>query len=151
MYYRIGRQLDEKRATAWPRRTIRAGPRLEPAHQPTLAALRTIAVDAADWDRASRYPSRAVVTESPRVRAKLLVELGKMREMLGEHDLAVQAYELALQATATTRMRPCRGAEYATRQEWARAEPLAEMLVRRAQARTASSTCCRTCSAVLFS
>ncbi len=135
MYYRIGRQLDEKLGDRMAAQdNYERALDLEPAHQPTLAALRTIAVDAADWDRASRYlESEQLVTESPRVRAKLLVELGKMRdEMLGEHDLAVQAYELALQSDGDNEDAALPLVqEYASRQEWQRAEPLAEMLVKK--------------------
>src|SRR4029078_2352586 len=75
---------------------------LDPKHLPTLAALRVIAIDAGAWSRAARYfDQEQLNTESPRTRAKLLVELGKLRdEMLGEHDMAVQAYEMALQDDA---------------------------------------------------
>ncbi len=142
MYYRIGRQLDEKLGDRMAAQdNYERALDLEPSHQPTLAALRTIAVDAADWDRAARYlESEQLVTESPRVRAKLLVELGKMRdEMLGEHDLAVQAYELALQSDPDNEdaALPLVN-EYIANQAWERAEPLAEMLVKKSGKRERS-------------
>ncbi len=136
MYFRIGRQMDEKlgdRMAA--QESYERALDIDGTHQPTLAALRAIAVDAGDWDRAARYlDSEQMVTESPRVRAKLLVELGKMRdEALGEHDLAVQAYELALQCDDDNEdaALPLVN-EYVSREEWERAEPLAEMLVKKA-------------------
>ena len=108
---------------------------LDPAHLPTLAALRVIAIDAADWDRAARYLDQEQMnTEAPRARAKLLVELGKLRdEMLGEHELAVQAYELALASDADNEdaALPLVN-EYVSTEQWPRAEPLAEMLAKKA-------------------
>ncbi|HMY16656.1 MAG TPA: hypothetical protein PKA58_10085, partial [Polyangium sp.] len=79
-------------------------------------------------------------TEAPRARAKLLVELGKLRdEMLGEHDLAVQAYELALQSDADNEdaAMPLL-TEYVNTEKWAKAEPLAEMLVKKSGKREKS-------------
>src|SRR6186713_2347757 len=111
---------------------------LDPAHLPTLAALRTIAIDESDWDRAARYLEQEQLnTPTPRARAKLLVELGKLRdEMLGEHEQAVLAYELAMQCDED-----CEEAalplveEYSRTDRWKEAEPLAEMLVKRAKNR----------------
>jgi tetratricopeptide (TPR) repeat protein len=139
MYYRIGKALDEKlgdRVQAQERFEMALD--LNPAHLPSLAALRTIAVDEQDWDRAATYLDQEQQhTEQPRARAKLLVELGKVRdEMLSEHELAVQAYELAIQADAD-----CEEAalplveEYIKQERWKEAEPLAEMLVRKSKGR----------------
>ncbi|MFO0589178.1 MAG: tetratricopeptide repeat protein [Polyangiaceae bacterium] len=136
MYYRIGKQLDDKlgdRQGAQDK--FEQALDLDPKHIPTLAALRVIAIDAADWDRAARYIDQEQLnTESPRARAKLLVELGKLRDdMLGEHDMAVQAYELALQNDADNEdaALPLMN-EYVATTQWSRAEPLAEMLVKKA-------------------
>lgn len=136
MYFRIGKQLDEKlgdRMQAQERFEMALD--LDPAHLPTLAALRVIAIDAADWDRAARYLDQEQLnTEAPRARAKLLVELGKLRdEMLGEHELAVQAYELALSCDQDNEdaSLPLLN-EYVATEQWARAEPLAEMLCKKA-------------------
>ena len=101
MYYRIGKALDEKLADrVQARDRFEMALDLDPTHLATLAALRTIAIDESDWDRAARYLEQEQSnTPSARSRAKLLVELGKLRdEMLGEHDSAVQAWELAIQA-----------------------------------------------------
>jgi tetratricopeptide (TPR) repeat protein len=137
MYYRIGKALDEKlgdRSQAQERFEMALD--LDPTHLPTLAQLRTIAIDESDWDRAARYLEQEQLnTQAPRARARLLVELGKLRDdMLGEHDLAVQAYELAIQCDED-----CEEAalplveEYIRSQRWAQAEPLAEMLVRKSK------------------
>jgi tetratricopeptide (TPR) repeat protein len=139
MYYRIGKALDEKlgdRVQAQERFEMALD--LNPAHLPSLAALRTIAVDEQDWDRASTYLDQEQQhTEQPRARAKLLVELGKVRdEMLSEHELAVQAYELAIQADPD-----CEEAalplveEYSKTERWKDAEPLADMLVKKSKGR----------------
>lgn len=137
MYYRIGNALEQKLGDR-----IQAQERLEmaldldPSHIPTLAALRAIAAEEGDWERAARYIDQEQLnTQAPRARAKLLVELGRLRdEMLSEHDLAVQAYELAMQSDED-----CEEAalplveEYARSERWGDAEPLAEMLVRKAK------------------
>src|SRR6185369_13628329 len=79
--------------------------------------------------------SKSSSTRRRRARAKLLVELGKLRDdMLSEHELAVQAYELAMQCDAD-----CEEAALPLLQEYIRvgrfqdAEPLAEMLVRKSK------------------
>jgi tetratricopeptide (TPR) repeat protein len=136
MYYRIGKQLDEKindRPSAQERYEMALD--LDPAHLPTLAALRTIAIDAADWDRAARYLDQEQLnTEAPRARARLLIDLGKLRDdMIGEHELAVQAYELALQCDPDNEdaALPLVN-EYVVTERWTQAEPLAEMLAKKA-------------------
>ncbi len=139
MYYRIGKSLEEKlgdRMQAQERFEMALD--LDPAHLPSLAALRTIAIDEADWDRAARYLEQEQMnTQAPRARAKLLVELGKLRdEMLNEHELAVQAYELAMQCDED-----CEEAalplveEYSRVERWQEAEPLADMLVKKSKNR----------------
>jgi tetratricopeptide (TPR) repeat protein len=139
MYYRIGRALDEKlgdRVQAQERFEMALD--LNPAHLPSLGALRTIAIDEQDWVRAATHLDQEQQhTEQPRTRAKLLVELGKVRdEQLGERELAVQAYELAIQADPD-----CEEAalplveEYVATERFKEAEPLAEMLVRKSRNR----------------
>jgi len=142
MYYRIGKQLEDKlgdRVQAQERFEMALD--LDPTHIPSLAALRVIAIDSADWVLAARYLDQEQQnTELPRPRAKLLVELGKLRDdMLGEHDLAVQAYELALQSDADNEdaAMPLL-TEYVNTEKWAKAEPLAEMLVKKSGKREKS-------------
>jgi tetratricopeptide (TPR) repeat protein len=137
MYYRIGKALDEKlgdRVQA--RERFEMALDLEPTHLATLAALRTIAIDESDWDRAARYLEQEQAnTQSPRARAKLLVELGKLRdEMLNEHEGAVQAWELAIQADPDSEEAAVPLVqEYARTERWREAEPLAEMLVKKSK------------------
>jgi tetratricopeptide (TPR) repeat protein len=137
MYYRIGKALDDKlgdRVQA--RERFEMALDLDPTHLPTLAALRTIAIDDSDWDRAARYLEQEQTnTTSPRARSKLLVELGKLRdEMLGEHEGAVTAFELAIQADPDSEdaALPLLQ-EYIRVEKWAQAEPLAEMLVKKSR------------------
>lgn len=139
MYYRIGKSLEEKlgdRGQAQERFEMALD--LNPAHLPTLSALRTIAIDEQDWDRAARYLDQEQSnTQAPRARAKLLVELGKLRdEMLNEHELAVQAYELAIQCDSDSEEAALPLVEeYIRSEKWQQAEPLAELLVRKSKNR----------------
>jgi tetratricopeptide (TPR) repeat protein len=139
MYYRIGKALDEKlgdRSQAQERFEMALD--LDPTHLPTLAALRTIAIDESDWDRAARYLEQEQAnTQAPRARAKLLVELGKLRdEMLSEHELAVQAYELAIQSDPDSEEAALPLVEeYIRTERWQQAEPLAELLVKKSKNR----------------
>ncbi len=114
---------------------------LDPSHLPSLTALRTIAVDEADWDAACNYlEQEQAQTESARQRARLLVELGKIREdMLSEHEAAISAYEEAIRLDddCEEAAMPL-VAEYGDNDRWADAAPLAEMLVRRSKNRERS-------------
>jgi tetratricopeptide (TPR) repeat protein len=148
MLYRIGKAQDEKlgdRVSAQER--FRAALDLDPAHLPSLAALRQIALDTADWYEATQLLEQEQShTAAPRQKAKLLVELGKLRdEMLGEHDLAVAAFEAAIAADPENEdaAMPL-ASEYVQRASdtgnpdasaWERAEPLLELLTRKAQKR----------------
>jgi tetratricopeptide (TPR) repeat protein len=135
MYYRIGHSLDTQlgdRVAARERYEMALD--LDPAHLATLAALKDIAIDAAEYDQAARYLDQEQMhTQSARSRAKLLVELGNLREEhLEEHDLAVQAYELALQADPESEeaARPLLE-EYVRVGRWEEADPLADMLLKK--------------------
>ncbi|MGH7270960.1 MAG: tetratricopeptide repeat protein, partial [Polyangiaceae bacterium] len=134
-FYRIGKALDEKlgdRVSAQERYETAID--LDPAHLPTLSALRQIAVDSADYDKAARYyDQEQSATVSPRQRARLLVELGKLRdEMLADHPSAVLAWEAAYEADPENddAALPL-GSEYIATQQWAKAEPLIDLLVRK--------------------
>ena len=134
-FYKIGKALDEKlgdRVAAQERYEMALD--LDPAHVQTLAALRQIALDQSDFDKAARYlDQEQSYTQSPRQRAKLLVELGKLREeMLGDHASAILAWEAGYEADPENEdaAMPLVD-EYITNTEWARAEPLLDMLVRK--------------------
>jgi tetratricopeptide (TPR) repeat protein len=134
-FYRIGKALDEKlgdRVAAQERYEMALD--LDPAHLQTLAALRQIALDASDFDKAARYlDQEQSYTQSPRQRARLLVDLGKLREeMLSDHASAVLAWEAAYEADAENEEAALPLVdEYVASNEWARAEPLLDMLVRK--------------------
>ncbi len=135
-FYKIGKALDEKlgdRVAAQDRYEMALD--LDPSHLPSLGALRQIAIDNADYDKAARYiDQEQSYTAGPRQRARLLVELGKLRdEMLGDHDSAVLAFEAAYEAdpenedSAVPLMN-----EYTAKENWAKAEPLLDLLTRKA-------------------
>ena len=101
MLYRIGKAHDEKlgdRISA--QEKFRAALDIDPKHLPSLAALRLYRLDTAEWYEAAQLLDQEQQnTTVPRQKAKLLVELGKLRdEMLGEHESAILAYEGAIVA-----------------------------------------------------
>ncbi|MFO0738105.1 MAG: tetratricopeptide repeat protein [Labilithrix sp.] len=135
-YYKIGKALDEKlgdRVSAQDRFEMALD--LDPSHLPTLGALRQIATDNADYDKAARYiDQEQSYTPAPRQRARLLVELGRLREdMLGDHDSAVLAWEAAFEADPENEdaAMPLVD-EYIAKESWEKAEPLLDMLTRKA-------------------
>ncbi|MEO7094281.1 MAG: tetratricopeptide repeat protein, partial [Polyangiales bacterium] len=142
MLFRIGKATDEKlgdRVTA--QEKFRAAMDLDPTHLPSLGALRQIALDTADWYEASQLLEQEQAnTPAPRQKAKLLVELGKLREeMLSEHDLAVAAFEGAYEADPENEdaAQPLAD-EYVNKGAFERAEPLLDLLTRKAQKREKS-------------
>jgi tetratricopeptide (TPR) repeat protein len=135
MYYRIGRaQLDRLDDSIGARDSLEKALDLDPAHLQALGALKTIALGDEDWDAASRLLEQEVVyTQSERAKAKLLVELGRIRdERLGEHEAALEAYEQAVQNDSECEEAALPLLEsYVLKEKWQQAEPLAELLVRR--------------------
>ena len=137
MYFRIGRAMEEKLSDRYgAREKFELALDLDPKHLPSLAALRTIAVDEADWDGACQYLDQEQRnTDAPRQRARLLVELAKIRdEMLSEHETAIAAYEqaIALDADCEEAALPLVH-EYSSLGRFADAAPLAEMLTRKSK------------------
>jgi tetratricopeptide (TPR) repeat protein len=134
-FYRIGKALDEKlgdRVAAQERYEMALD--LDPSHLQTLAALRQIAIDSADYDKAARYlDQEQSYTAAPRQRARLLVDLGKLREeMLGDHASAVLAWEAAQEADPENEESAMPLVdEYIAQQQWAKAEPLLDLLARK--------------------
>ncbi|MGA2449699.1 MAG: tetratricopeptide repeat protein [Polyangiaceae bacterium] len=131
-FYHIGKALDEKlgdRVAAQERYEMVID--LEPSHLASLAALRQIAIDSGDFDKAARYLEQEQgFVSSPRQRAKLLVELGRLREeKLFEHTTAVAAWEAAYLADSENEdaARPLVD-EYITTEQWAKALPLLEFI-----------------------
>ncbi len=138
-FYKIGKALDEKlgdRASAQERYEMALD--LDPSHLPTLQALRVIAIDAADYDKAARYyDQEQSYTTAPRQRARLLVELGKLRdEMLGDRESALLSWEAAHEADPENEDAAFPLAnEYITVQKFEQAEPLLDLLVRKSSKR----------------
>ncbi len=141
-YYRIGKALDEKvgdRLSAQDKYEMAMD--LDPSHIPSLQALRVLAMDNADYDKAARYlDQEQSYTAVPRQRARILVELGRLREeMLGEHEAAVLAWESANEADPDNEDAALPLAhDYVARELWEKAEPLLEMLTRKAGKRDRS-------------
>ncbi len=135
-FYKIGKALDEKlgdRVSAQDRYEMALD--LDPSHLPTLACLRQIAMDNADYDKAARYiDQEQSYTPAPRQRARLLVELGRVREeMLGDHESAVLAWEAAHEADPENEEAAMPLVdEYIAKEAWDKAEPLLDMLTRKA-------------------
>ncbi len=141
-FYRIGKALDEKlgdRVAAQDRYEMAID--IDPGHLPSLGAVRAIALDNADYDKAARYiDQEQSYTQAPRQRARLLVELGTLREtQLGDHDSAILAFEAAHEADDENEdaALPLID-EYIAREEWEKAEPLLDMVVRKAGKRERS-------------
>lgn len=139
MLYRIGKAHDEKlgdRVTAQER--FRAALDYDPTHLASLASLRQIALDTADWYEAAQLLEQEQThTQQPRQKAKLLVELGKLREeMLSEHESAVAAFEAAILSDPENEdaAQPL-AEEYVNNSKFDQAEPLLELLTRKAQKR----------------
>ncbi len=134
-FYRIGKALDEKlgdRVSAQDRYEMALD--LDPSHVATIAALRQIAMDNADYDKAARlYDQEQEYTTAPRQKARLLVELGNLRDQtLGEHEGAVSAWEAAYEADPENEDGALPLANhYVEQQMWDKAEPLLDMLVRK--------------------
>ncbi|MBM4359075.1 MAG: tetratricopeptide repeat protein, partial [Deltaproteobacteria bacterium] len=135
-FYRLGKQLEEKLGDRGQARAkFEQALDLNPYHLPTLAAMRAIAVDESDWYHATKYlETEQQYTESPRLRAKLLVELGRLRtEVLEQPDAGLQAYSLANQAdpdnedAALPLARAC-----VARGAYVEAEPLTDLLEKKA-------------------
>jgi tetratricopeptide (TPR) repeat protein len=134
-FFKIGKALDEKlgdRVAARDRYEMALD--LDPSHLPTLGCLRQIAMDDADYEKAARYiDQEQSYTPAPRQRARLLVDLGKLREeMLGDHESAVLAFEAAHEADPENEdaAGPLAN-EYVEKEMWEKAEPLLDLLVRK--------------------
>lgn len=137
MYFRIGKQqLDKLQDPVDARYSFEKALDLEPSHLPSLTALRGIAQREEDWDSTARYLEQEQLhTEASRARARLLVELGRVRaDRLGETELALAAFEQAIELDAE-----CDDAaaplltSYVEQSRWREALPLAELLVRRSR------------------
>jgi tetratricopeptide (TPR) repeat protein len=111
---------------------------VDPNHLKSLEALRTIAARREEWYDAARYLEREqAVTEQPLTKARLLAELGRIHaQHLDDADRAVAWYEEAIRYDPDLEEAAWPLAmHYVAHERWAEAEPLMEMLVRRAARR----------------
>lgn len=137
--HRIGKvaeeQLgDEERALE----LYRSALDVDPNYLPALASIRAIYMRREDWHGATRYLEREIeATEQPRAKAKLYFELGRIwNEQLDERERAVACFEAAIQNDPDNEDAAYPLVfHYVSVEKWAEAEPLAEMLVRKASRR----------------
>ncbi|MFO0652556.1 MAG: hypothetical protein U0326_40445 [Polyangiales bacterium] len=111
---------------------------LDPNHAKSLEALRLIATRREEWYDVARYLEREQqVSEQPSARAKLLAELGRVSaQHLDDGERAVAWYEEAIRCDPDLEEAAWPLAmHYVSNARWAEAEPLAEMLARRASRR----------------
>ncbi|MBM4358397.1 MAG: tetratricopeptide repeat protein [Deltaproteobacteria bacterium] len=131
-HYRIGKQLlDAGTDLAEARSRFQQALELDAGHLPTLAALRLIMINDGDLAEAARLLDAEQERTSDTVeRAKLLVELGRMRAAeLGQIDAAVAVYRLAFDLDATNQDAAYALANhYLGAREWEAAEPYAAFL-----------------------
>lgn len=138
--FRMGRLYEEKledRSLATDQ--YRAAIDLDPAHLPSLEALRKIQIDEGDWLGASRTLEQEAKHEAnPRTIARHLVELGRLYDdKLDEHDRAVQCFAKALEQDADNEDAALPLArERLAKEQWADAVPLLDMLNKRAGRRS---------------
>jgi len=137
-FYRIGKTLEEKLGNKKGAKEIyEQALDVDDAHLPSLAALRQIAVEEGDFEKAVRLLDiEQSHAPASRHRAKLLAELARIREeALGDHESAVMVWEEAL-ATDPESLDsvPPLAAEYIATEQWEKAEPLLDRLARKAAA-----------------
>ena len=137
--HRMGRILDQElgdRVSALEQ--FQTAIDIDPAHLPSLDAMKNIYVDSGDWVAAAKMLALQVEhTEKDRKRAALLVELGRVRaERLDDESGAVQAFEAASQADPDNEdaLMPLVDA-YLARERFEDAFPLLQVLVQRSDRR----------------
>jgi len=139
--FRMGRIFDEElgdRISALDHYETATG--LNPAHVPSLEAMRKIQVDSGDWVAAARtLEAEAKHTEAPRQKARLLVDMGRIYdERLEEHVRAISIFETAYAADADSEDAAMPLVDHYLQQErWEDAFPLLSMLSKRSNARPA--------------
>ena len=134
-FYKIGKALDEKlgdRVAAQDRYELALD--LDPSHLPSLGALRLIAIDNADYDKAARYidQEQSYTAGSAPARAPAR-GAGKLRdEKLGDHESAVLSFEAAYEADPENEDAAFPLVyEYVRQESWEKAEPLLDLLTRK--------------------
>jgi tetratricopeptide (TPR) repeat protein len=137
--YRMGKLYDEKlgdRASAVDK--YQSALDVEPGHLPSLEAMRKIHVDNGEWLSAAKVLEQETQhTQNARQVAKLLVELGQIYgDRLDEHERSIECFEAAQKQDADNEEAAMPLVdEYVKSGEWAKAAPLLDMLVKRANKR----------------
>ncbi|MDH5674143.1 MAG: tetratricopeptide repeat protein [Myxococcales bacterium] len=133
LFYRMGRLYDAElgdRVAAV--ESFEKAIDIDPAHLPSLLAMRDIHVDEADWHAAARVLEQASEVEQPaRKAAELRVDLGVIYdEQLSEHERAIEVFEdaIKLDPDSAGAAKPL-VKEYVDAERFADAEPLLKMLV----------------------
>jgi len=137
--YRMGKLYDDKlgdRASAVDK--YQSALDVEAGHLPSLEAMRKIHVDNGEWLSAAKVLEQETqYTQNARQVSKLLVELGQIyAQRLDEHDRAIQCFEAAQKQDGDNEdaAMPLVD-EYVKEGEWAKAAPLLDLLVKRANKR----------------
>ncbi len=134
LHYRIARILEEKlgdrsAAVAHYEQAID----IDPAHLPSLEAMRKVHVDNGNWLAASRTLEREIEhQQNPRALTRLNVELGRLyREQLDEHARSIQCFEAALKHDDTNEEAALPLVDdYIAQERWDAALPLLNLLVK---------------------
>jgi golgin subfamily B member 1 len=140
LHFRTGRILEEKlgdrnAAVDHYQRAID----LDPAHLPSLAAMRAVYMDNGDWLAASRTLEREIQhNQNPRALTRLNVELGTLyREKLDEHERSIGAFEAALRHDDTNEDAALALVDdYMKQERFKEALPLLSLLVRQSSKRS---------------
>jgi tetratricopeptide (TPR) repeat protein len=140
LHYRIARVLEDKlgdRQTAVEH--YQSAIDVDPAHLPSLEAMRKVHLDSGDWLAASRTLEKEIQhQQSARVLAKLNVELGNLyRERLDEYERSIAAYEAALKNDDTSEDAALPLVDdYMKQERYAETLPLLQLLVKQSGKRS---------------
>jgi golgin subfamily B member 1 len=140
LHYRIGRILEEKlgdRQAAVQHYQLAID--VDPAHLPSLEAMRKVHLDSGDWLAASRTLAREIQhNQAPRVLSRLNVELGTLyAERLDESARAVAAFEAALRHDDTNEDAALPLVDvYVGAKRWSDALPLLNLLSKQSSRRS---------------
>jgi tetratricopeptide (TPR) repeat protein len=132
MHVAIGEMLaPEGRDRARARKHFEKAAEIHPGNTAAWEALERDAREDGDIDRATVYLEKRIAhTESPRVKAQLLVELARIHAGLGEVSSAALAYERAIQADPVNEAAAdAMLVRYTKAERWAEAQPLCDLLV----------------------
>ncbi len=137
--FRMGKLYDERlgdRASAVDK--YQSALDVEPGHLPSLEAMRKIHVDNGEWLSAAKVLEQETqYTQNARQVSKLLVELGEIyAQRLDEHERAIECFEAAQKQDPDNEDAAMPLVDdYVKTGEWAKAAPLLDMLVKRANKR----------------